>query len=99
MHGIVLTVNGLNTVRNAMIKTQPKRPPAVPRPKNQASATATPDTHSIMDTAPPSVYTPVGIANFISYFSLAKSDSSFRPVVFGHARFRFEYASIFIHQC
>lgn len=61
MHGVVLTLNGLNTIRNAMIKNPPKRPPTGSRQKNHASSTATPDTHSVLDTGPPSVYTPVSV--------------------------------------
>lgn len=69
MDGVVLSRVGLNTIRRAMVKGQPKRPPVVPRQKNpQASATATPDAHSAVDTAPPSVYTPVGIKYCFYYY-------------------------------
>ncbi|VDD78985.1 unnamed protein product [Mesocestoides corti] len=60
MDGVVLTRVGLNTIRRAMLKDQSKRPPVVPRQKSsQTSSTPTPGAHSAVDTAPPSVYTPV----------------------------------------
>lgn len=59
MHGVVLTLNGLNTIRNAMIKNPPKRTFNGPRQKNHIPSTATPDNQSVMDTAPPSVFTAV----------------------------------------
>lgn len=71
MDGVVLTKSGVNTMRRVMIKGQPKRPQATTKQKNtQASATATPDTHSAVDTAPPSVYTPVGFEHSPSSLSL-----------------------------
>lgn len=60
MDGVVLSRAGLNTVRRAMLKGQPKKPPPAPRQRGaHTPSAATPDTHSAMDTAPPSVYTPV----------------------------------------
>ncbi|VDO04879.1 unnamed protein product [Rodentolepis nana] len=80
MHGVVLTLNGLNTIRNAMIKNPPKRPPTGPRQKNHAS-TAIADNHSVMDTGPPSVYTPVD--EDVSQHSGVDADSEFTSAVYG----------------
>ncbi|VUZ48928.1 unnamed protein product, partial [Hymenolepis diminuta] len=81
MHGVVLTLNGLNTIRNAMIKNPPKRPPTASRQKNHASSIATPDAHSVLDTGPPSVYTPVD--EDVSQHSGVDGDSEFTSVVNG----------------
>ncbi|KAL5109440.1 Histone-lysine N-methyltransferase 2C [Taenia crassiceps] len=81
MDGVLLSRTGLNTIRRAMVKGQLKRPPVVPRQKNpQASATATPDAHSAVDTAPPSVYTPVD--EEISQHSGADADSEFTSAIY-----------------
>ncbi|VDD78578.1 unnamed protein product, partial [Mesocestoides corti] len=82
MDGVVLNRAGLNTIRRAMLKGQPKRPPVVPRQKNsQTSSTPTPDAHSAVDTAPPSVYTPAD--EDASQHSGADADSEFTSAIYG----------------
>ena len=61
MDGTLVTLSGLNAVRKMSLQGQTKKVTGGQRQKNaQAASSVTPDTQSVVDTAPPSVYTPVG---------------------------------------